>query len=65
MSHPVGSLAVMGFEKALSYMSIVIAALVITLFLADLVTGVFGSYYVMDALFIIGAALVLWSYNFV
>lgn len=62
MSTSERSLAVMGIEKALCYMSIVIAALVALVFALDATIGLLGKpSLVLDILFILAAALVLWQ----
>ena len=48
-------------EKLITYLAMGVAGLICLLFLLDLVAGVFGRNTVMDVLFILGAAFLLWQ----
>jgi threonine/homoserine/homoserine lactone efflux protein len=48
-------------EKVITYATIGVAGLILLLFLLDLVAGIFGRNVVMDILFILGAAFLLWQ----
>jgi threonine/homoserine/homoserine lactone efflux protein len=48
-------------EKVITYVTIGVAGLILLLFLLDLVAGIFGRNVVMDILFILGAAFLLWQ----
>lgn len=48
-------------EKIITYSAMGVAGLVCLLFLLDLVAGIFGRNTVMDVLFILGAAFLLWQ----
>jgi len=51
----------MEIDKLVTYSAIGIAGLVLLIFLLDLTAGIFGRYIVMDVLFILGAAFLLWQ----
>jgi uncharacterized membrane protein len=51
----------MEIDKLITYSAIGIAGLVLLIFLLDLTAGIFGRIYVMDVLFILGAAFLLWQ----
>jgi hypothetical protein len=48
-------------EKILCLASLVIASLVALIFLLDLTLGIFSRVLVLDILFLIGAAFVIWQ----
>jgi threonine/homoserine/homoserine lactone efflux protein len=48
-------------EKILCMASMVVAGLIMLLFILDLALGIFGRYIVLDILFLLGAAFVLWQ----
>lgn len=48
-------------EKILCYASMFVAGLIALLFLLDLALGIFGRFLVLDILFLLGAAFVLWQ----
>jgi threonine/homoserine/homoserine lactone efflux protein len=48
-------------EKVITYAAIGIAAIIVLIFLLDLVVGIFGQYIAMDILFILGGAFLLWQ----
>jgi len=48
-------------EKVITYATIGVAGLILLIFLLDLVAGIFGRNVVMDILFILGAAFLLWQ----
>ncbi|WP_152052956.1 hypothetical protein [Tautonia marina] len=48
-------------EKILCFASMIVAGLVALLFVLDLALGIFGRFIVLDILFILGAAFVLWQ----
>ena len=48
-------------EKILCFASMIVAGLVALLFLLDLILGIFGRYIVLDILFLLGAAFVIWQ----
>ena len=48
-------------EKILCFASMIVAGLVALLFLLDLGLGIFGRYIVLDILFLLGAAFVIWQ----
>ncbi len=49
-------------EKILTYAAMGVAGVIALLFLIDLILGMpFGGYRVMDVLFVLGAAFVLWQ----
>ncbi|MBV8383242.1 MAG: hypothetical protein JOZ63_11585 [Planctomycetaceae bacterium] len=51
----------MEIQKVLCYMAMIIAGLVCLIFLLDATLGVLGRNLVLDVLFIIGGACVLWQ----
>ena len=51
----------MEIQKVLCYLAMVISALVALIFILDAAVGVLGRNIVLDILFILGAALVLWQ----
>jgi threonine/homoserine/homoserine lactone efflux protein len=51
----------MEIDKLITYSSIGVAGLVLLIFLLDLAAGIFGRLIVMDVLFILGAAFLLWQ----
>jgi hypothetical protein len=51
----------MEINKLITYGAIAIAGLICLVFLLDLVAGIFGKLVVMDVLFIIGGAFLLWQ----
>lgn len=48
-------------EKILCFASMIVAGLVALLFALDLALGIFGRFIVLDILFILGAAFVIWQ----
>ena len=48
-------------EKIITYSAMGVAGLICLLFLLDLVAGIFGRNTVMDVLFILGGAFLLWQ----
>jgi len=48
-------------EKVLTYAAMGVAGLISLIFLLDAVFGVFGRNLVLDILFILGAACILWQ----
>lgn len=48
-------------EKILCFASMIVAGIVALLFLLDLGLGIFGRFLVLDILFLIGAAFVIWQ----
>ncbi|WP_169974786.1 hypothetical protein [Tautonia rosea] len=48
-------------EKILCFASMIVAGLVALLFVLDLALGIFGRFIVLDILFILGAAFVIWQ----
>lgn len=48
-------------EKILCYASMIVAGIVALLFALDLTLGIFGRSIVLDILFLIGAAFVIWQ----
>jgi hypothetical protein len=48
-------------EKILCYASMAVAGIVALIFLLDLALGLFGRVIIMDILFILGAAFILWQ----
>ncbi len=48
-------------EKILCIVAMVIAGIVALLFLLDLILGIFGRFIVLDILFLLGAAFVIWQ----
>jgi hypothetical protein len=55
------SLRTMETQKVLCYVAMGVAGLVILIFLLDAVAGVLGRNIVLDVMFIIGGALVIWQ----
>jgi hypothetical protein len=51
----------MEIDKLITYTAIGVAGLVLLVFLLDLAAGIFGRLIVMDVLFILGAAFLLWQ----
>jgi len=51
----------MEIDKLITYSAIGIAGLVLLIFLLDLTAAIFGRIIVMDVLFILGAAFLLWQ----
>ncbi len=51
----------MEINKLITYGAIAIAGLICLIFLLDLAAGIFGRLIVMDILFIIGGAFLLWQ----
>jgi threonine/homoserine/homoserine lactone efflux protein len=51
----------MEIDKLITYSAIGVAGLVLLIFLLDLAAGIFGRLIVMDVLFILGAAFLLWQ----
>ena len=51
----------MEIDKLITYSAIGVAGLVLLVFLLDLAAGIFGRIYVMDVLFILAAAFLLWQ----
>jgi hypothetical protein len=51
----------MEIDKLITYSAIGVAGLVLLVFLLDLAAGIFGRLIVMDVLFILGAAFLLWQ----
>jgi len=51
----------MEIDKLITYSAIAVAGLVLLVFLLDLAAGIFGRLIVMDVLFILGAAFLLWQ----
>lgn len=48
-------------EKVITYSAIGVAAIVVLIFMLDLVAGIFGRFIVMDVLFILGGLFLLWQ----
>ncbi len=48
-------------EKVITYSAIGVAAIVVLIFMLDLVAGIFGRFIVMDVLFILGGVFLLWQ----
>jgi hypothetical protein len=48
-------------EKVMTYSAIGVAGLICLIFLLDAIAGIFGRNLVLDILFIIGAAFLLWQ----
>lgn len=51
----------MEIEKTLCYVAMGVSGLVALLFILDIALGIFGRLILLDILFILGAALVLWQ----
>jgi len=51
----------MEIDKLITYSAIAVAGLVLLVFLLDLAAGIFSRLIVMDVLFILGAAFLLWQ----
>jgi hypothetical protein len=51
----------MEIDKLITYSAIGVAGLVLLVFLLDLAAGILGRLIVMDVLFILGAAFLLWQ----
>lgn len=51
----------MDTEKILTWVAMIVAGLVCLIFLLDAAVGILGQNFVLDILFIFGAALVLWQ----
>lgn len=51
----------MSTEKALTYASMIVAGLIVLLFLLDLGLAVFGRIILLDIMFILSGAFVLWQ----
>ena len=51
----------MGLNKVMTYAAIAIAGIVALIFSLDLAVGIFGRLMVMDIMFILAAALLLWQ----
>jgi threonine/homoserine/homoserine lactone efflux protein len=51
----------MELDKVITYSAIGVAGLVCLIFLLDLAAGIFGRLIVMDVLFILGGAFLLWQ----
>ncbi len=52
---------VMETEKVITYSAIGVAGIVVLIFMLDLIAGIFGRFVVMDVLFILGGAFLLWQ----
>ncbi|CAN5687961.1 hypothetical protein BH23PLA1_BH23PLA1_09250 [soil metagenome] len=48
-------------EKILCIVAMIVAGIVALLFLLDLILGIFGRFIVLDILFLLGAAFVIWQ----
>jgi len=48
-------------EKVITYSAIGVAGIVVLIFMLDLIAGIFGRFVVMDVLFILGGAFLLWQ----
>jgi len=51
----------MDIQKILTYLVILVAALIALAFVMDAAVGIFGRNIAMDVLFIVGAAFLLWQ----
>lgn len=48
-------------EKILCIVAMIVAGIVALVFLLDLILGIFGRFIVLDILFLLGAAFVIWQ----